>query len=161
MKKHIFLFAGVFMLLTAFYGCSSKNNNITDIVEMSLRKNDVLFGDSLKTCFVIPGAGCPGCIASGIHFLNQNQQYFLKNQKENLVVFTHVVSKKLLNRTLKGLKVSELNAVIDTKGMYNIDCKESKYPLIIYLDKGRIIGVDYQSPTVNGIETYKKHLFKQ
>lgn len=161
MKKFIYMFAGMFILFMVLYGCSSKSNDITDTVGISFRKNNVVFADSLKTCFVIPGAGCPGCIASGIHFLNQNRQYFSKNQKGNFVVFTNVASKKLLNRALKGLDLSELNAVIDTKGMYTIDSQESKYPLIIFLEKGRIIRVDYQSPTNNGIEIYKKYLSEQ
>lgn len=75
-----------------------------------------------------------------------------------MVVFTHVGAKKLLRRELSDLEITDLNCIIDTNSKYFIDFPQNKYPIILYLSKGKLIKVDYQSPDNDGTEKYLNYL---
>lgn len=158
MKKILLFITLVFALIALLSSCSAKKNDITNSVKQYLQEKNLVFEETLKTCLIIPSSGCPGCIASGITFLNHNRNFFTKNQVENMVVFTNVGAKKLLRRSLRDIDISDLYCIIDNHSQYSIDCPESKYPIILYLDKGKVVKADYQSPDNNGIEKYLDYL---
>ena len=97
-------------------------------------------------------------IASGIYFFDFNKQHFSKSQKDNAVVFTSINSLKVLKRSLKGVDFADYNVVIDTLNRYTVDFKENIYPLIVYLDKGKIVKVDMQSPETDGLSYLQQQL---
>ena len=96
--------------------------------------------------------------ASGIYFFDFNKQHFSKSQKDNAVVFTSINSLKVLKRSLKGVDFADYNVVIDTLNRYTVDFKENIYPLIVYLDKGKIVKVDMQSPETDGLSYLQQQL---
>lgn len=140
--------------------CSGKPD-MTALAKEYFDKENVMFNPQWTCCYIIPGGGCSGCIASGIHFLLENKEDFSHDQKKNVVVFTSVLSIKLLKRSLNDAKIDDFNFVIDTANVYTVDFKEHIYPLIVYLENGKIIHVDQQSPETNALTKLVEHLNKQ
>ena len=79
------------------------------------------FNPQWTCCYIIPGGGCSGCITSGIHFLIENKKHFSHDQEKNVVVFTSVLSPKMLKRSLKNVKLEDFNFIIDTTNVYTVD----------------------------------------
>lgn len=142
--------------------CSSKSthNEITDIIRNQVVENEIAFDDSLRSCLIIPGAGCSGCIASGIGLVKANKDYFSRTQDAHKIIFTHVLSLKALRRRTMGLDYSELNYQIDSINKYFFNCSESKYPIILYLNKGMVVKADYAAPNTDGMALYMNFLLK-
>ncbi|MBR2018330.1 MAG: hypothetical protein IKA00_13750 [Prevotella sp.] len=156
--KDIYRIARILLLVVIVCGCSSDNNNMTDFVRKSFGNRNIEFDKSLKTCLIIPESGCSGCIASGMLFVKNNQDYFSTQQDCNIVVFTNIISRKSLKRKTVRLNLTELNARIDSVGDFFLDCPESKYPIILYLRKGAIIKADYAAPNKDGMKQYQNYL---
>lgn len=101
-----------------------------------------------KTLVIIPGVGCDACIADGLWTISMHKQYFLEAQKEVLVVFTSIQSKKMLNRILVDFNISDINMYVDIDNEYVIP-EYSKYPVVCYIKNGKISKYEVQSP--NGV----------
>lgn len=156
-KNRICLFLIVFCF--CLIGCTEEDK-VTEYAKQYFKENGVSFNPSLKSCYIIPGGGCSGCIASGLSFLRANQESFSINQHENMVVLTNVVSRKLLRRNLasKSINVAELNALVDTGNVYMVNFRYSDYPLVVYLDNGDVERVEYQSAETNALNSYRQFL---
>ena len=156
MKKGLlYIFALSFCLLV-LEGCK-RSTDITRIVEIYCEKENLTFDSKWNVCYIIPGGGCSTCIASGFTFLFANKKDFSKEQNENVVVFTSVRSKKLLMRNLGNHKLDDFNYILDSSDEYLLDSKDNKYPLVIYLEQGKIKRAESQSPgsnALNNLESY-------
>lgn len=149
------------LVMACFFMCScAKEDDVTESVKRYFLRENVTFDPALESCYIIPGGGCSGCIASGLTFLRANQKEFSKWQDKNMVIFTNIVSRKMLERNLKAksIKVAELKAVTDANNVYLVDSRYSDYPLVIYLDKGNVVSVEYQSAETNALNKYEKFL---
>ncbi len=154
--KYLIFLIGCFLLT----GCHD-NTNITALSKEYFKKENVIFNPQWTCCYIIPGGGCSGCITSGIHFLIENKEHFSHDQVKNVVVFTSVLSPKLLRRSLKDAKLEDFNFIIDTTNVYTVNFKEHIYHLIIYFENGKIIQVDKQSPETNALTKLVEHLNQQ
>lgn len=139
-------------------------HNVDDITTRTKKyfaTEKINFDENLKCCLIIPGGGCSGCIASGISFLAFNRKYFSKDQSDNIVIFTSIVSLKVLKRNLNNIKFEDFNVVVDSLDRYTVNFKENIYPLIIYLNKGNIVKVETQSPDSDGLYNLQQLLEKK
>lgn len=82
-----------------------------------------------KACVIIPGVGCDGCIAAGLDFIAKNKQVFENGQNECVVVFTAILSKKMLIRKLKEYEIENINMIIDKENSFLVDGYE-QYPIL-------------------------------
>lgn len=93
--------------------------------------------------FVIPGAGCNGCISNAEYFLKTN--YGRKNIR---FILTAVDSKKILALKLGEEIVNSNNIYIDVDNEVgpSMENENAIYPFIIQLDKNRIVDIFILSP---------------
>ena len=152
----------LFLLVVCFSlsGCANKEDEVTEYARQYFEEENVTFAPSLRSCLIIPGGGCSGCIASGLSFLRDNQESFSIRQSENMVVLTNIVSRKLLRRNLeaKSINASKLNAVVDTGNVYMVDFRYNDYPLVVYLENGSVVRVEYQSAETKALRNYGEFL---
>ena len=153
-SRFLLFLAGCILFLQSCRG----EDDLTARTKEYFAKEQIRFDENLRRCLIIPGGGCAGCIASGIYFFDFNKQHFSKSQKDNAVVFASISSLKVLKRSLKGVDFADYNVVIDTLNRYTVDFKENIYPLIVYLDKGKIVKVDMQSPETDGLSYLQQQL---
>ena len=106
-----------------------------------------------KAIVVIPNQGCPGCISTAESFVTENA----KKQIDVVFIFTRISSMKLLRSKL-GTEVQQLkNIIFDSNNTieYLDDTKEI-YPMIIFVDHGKIKKIMYQSPFEEGFNELSK-----
>lgn len=153
--KRLYLYVILSCIVT---GCR-KGYDITDSVKKYFKKENVNFDKKWDICYIIPGGGCSTCISSGFTFLFANKEYFSGEQDRNVVVFTGIISKKLLMRNLMNYKPNDFYSIMDSSNVYFLNSKENKYPLILYLNDGKIERAESQSPgsnALNNLESYFK-----
>lgn len=155
------LFCCIVMLqLLLFCSCTNIDDK-TEEVRNFYDSKGVVFDEDLETCLVLPEVGCGGCIDGAVYFLNNNKDFYKKDQSRNMFVLTAVTSPKMALRTLNETSLDQYNCVWDSTNRYLVRGNNSIYPLILYLDKGRIIEARYQSPfTEDVFGTLKKHIRK-
>ncbi|MBR5989118.1 MAG: hypothetical protein IK003_06315 [Prevotella sp.] len=150
--KCLYFFTIVIMLT------SCQSDALTQKAQLHFDEKGIVFPEELKHCVIIPGGGCAGCIAAGLEFFLSNERSFSNEQEENMIVFTKINSIKLLKRNIKGKKIEDYNAIIDSTNLYSLNIKENTYPIILYFNNGRIILADVQSPQTMALEKLKKEL---
>lgn len=144
-------------LSCSLFACNSKDREVNKI-QNTFDQNGIAFEKELKICLIIPGAGCEGCIASGIFFLKQHLDAFSRNQEDNIVIFSSITSQKLLERNFENNEWLELNKIIDTDNDYIVCGEKRIYPLVLYLDNGKIIDYAYQSPDSDALNVLQERL---
>ena len=98
---------------------------------------------SIDAFVILPGQGCMGCISEGEQFLIDNY----KKLSTVKFVLTKIVSKKILRQKIGGEVYGADNVYIDSLNIFTtMDFQESIYPTILYLDSGKILKIEYQSP---------------
>lgn len=144
-----------------FCSCHEKTDEFTQQCIQCFRETGATFNKETEVCLIIPGGGCPGCIASGMAFVVQNQEEFSRKQNKYEVVFTRVGSKKLLKRTLGDLSIDDLNCRIDLQDQYLLDTHSNEYPLVLYLNQGKIQKAESQTPTSDALNHLYNVLYQQ
>lgn len=150
----------IFCLLCAiflFMGCEEKDD-FTERVKNYFSTQHIKFGKELHHCLIIPGGGCSSCVASGVDFISIYSDDFSNNQNENIVVFTSVISPKILKRSLSKTSIEDLNYLLDTLNNYTVELNENIYPIILYLKNGEIEKADIQSPDKDGLRKLAEDL---
>ncbi len=150
------------LILSMCVSCQKTHKNDTleliDLARIHFSKEKIVFNTEIEYCIIIPEGGCSGCIASGISFIKEHVEAFGIKQKKNKVVFTNIQSQKMLKRSLESVTFDELNCIIDTTDRYLIRCKEMIYPIVLKLEKGKIINAKVQSPKENGLYEIENRL---
>ena len=78
-----------------------------------------------------------------------------------MFVLTAVTSPKMALRTLNETSLDQYYCVLDSTNRYLIKGDNSIYPLVLYLNKGRIVKARYQSPfTEDVFGTLEKYIRK-
>ena len=152
MKKGLLLLALVILLT----GC--EQDSLTTKAVKYFNEKEIAFDKEWEYCLIIPGGGCSGCIASGTSFVREMQDFFSKNQNKNVVVFTSTISNKVLKRDLQGVALDSMNVILDMDNIYTINTPDSKYPIILYLNQGKITRAEKQSPETTALEELKYRL---
>lgn len=148
-------------IMTLNGGCTSHTDKVTSEVRQYYHNKKVTFDKALKRCLILPEVGCSGCIAAGIYVFKENDKYFYSTQRENMVIFTSIHSKKMLFRTLELSSLDDYYCCLDTTDIYLTEGNNSIYPLVLYLKEGEIIRAGYQSPESGDIlENFEKELRK-
>ncbi len=137
-------------LLLLLFTVSCKEGNVSRQISELYSNRGIKFDPETRVCIILPEVGCGGCIAEGTYFILSNKQCFSSNQRRNLVVFTSINSKKMLLRNMEIDSPSELNCIMDTTNIYLPTGNERIYPLILLLEKGKIIEAEFQSPHNSG-----------
>lgn len=147
----------ILVFSTLCIGCKDKND-LTQKAILYFDKEEIVFDSQVKYCVIIPNGGCAGCIASGLSYIVANKTYFSSEQNENVIIFTGVNSVKLLKRGLKGDDLSLYNHILDKGRKYTIDGPENKYPLVLFLNSGKITKAYAESPSSNAFAELDKKL---
>lgn len=150
----------IVMLQLLFYSCTDIDN-VTEEVKTFYDSKGIVFDENLETCLVLPEVGCGGCIDGAVYFLNENKRHYKINQSRNMFVLTAVTSPKMALRTLNETSLDQYYCVLDSTNRYLIKGDNSIYPLVLYLNKGRIVKARYQSPfTEDVFGTLEKYIRK-
>lgn len=155
--KQILLFLTIILALSC---CGQDKDAFTKRVEQYFTKENIQFKPSQQNILIIPGGGCPGCIASGISFVKENQKAFSNKQEKNFIVFTGITSRKILYRRLNDIDLQNMNVIIDTNDRYKVDFEACEYPLVLYLSHGDIRKAESQSPESDALEHLTDELYK-
>lgn len=141
----------VSLLVSCIGNQSHEKSQIINVVQKHLKDNSISFDQNIRNCVIIPVGGCSGCIASGISFVRSHKDDFSDKQKENMLVFTNIFSKKKLKKQLGDISFNELNCIVDTSNTYLMHCNENIYPIILMLDNSELKDVKVQSPKEDGL----------
>ena len=154
------LFGYIIILHLLFFSCTDIDN-VTEEVKTFYESKGVVFDENLETCLVLPEVGCGGCIDGAVYFLNENKKHYKINQSRNMFVLTAVTSPKMALRTLNETSLDQYYCVWDSTNHYLVKGDNSIYPLVLYLNKGRIVKARYQSPfTEDVFGTLEKYIRK-
>lgn len=97
---------------------------------------------NVKAFAIIPQGGCEGCISTAESFTIDHA----KNNPDIRFIYTEVNSNKLLKNRLGKAYFYE-NVYIDNhRSFANLRGDYSIYPMILYLDKGKIDHIVFQNP---------------
>lgn len=133
----------ILIILFLFIGIScSKQDAEKDFYLKAVENSPIeLNGD--KTLFIVPGAGCQGCISGAEYFIKENIEYY----KDIVFVFTNIQSVKVLRMKLGDQVFNSPNIYLDKNNNFlNIGNKNSIYPIITHLTDGEITQLKYVSP---------------
>lgn len=123
------------------YACSKKSDKVLESEYLANYIEKVHVGNQAKWVVILPGLGCPGCIEEGEYFFKNNIQ-----NKDCYFIITSVQSLKILKHKVGHDFTTFDNVYIDTDNSLRIPTKNSIYPCIVQIDKGSIIGHEFQSP---------------
>lgn len=139
MKNYILNFVTILFLLT-ITSCSKKQEEIEfDFLYQKIENFDVK--ENIKWIVVLPGLGCKGCIQEGEEFMRSNIA-----EKQVLFVLSKVESIKLLQQKI-GINIKDHdNIYIDRNNYFDLPTDNTIYPLIIELEKRKMINYEFQSP---------------
>lgn len=100
---------------------------------------------------ILPGVGCHGCIQDGEYFMKQNIE-----NRDILFVLTKTSSLKILQQKI-GFRIDENpNIYIDKTMLFDLPTKNSIYPCVIKLEKGKMLTYSFQSPDSNAFRLLRK-----
>ena len=128
-----------------FISCINSDNE-TKNVQIYYDLKGITFDRNLRTCLVLPEVGCGGCIDGAVYFLNENKEFYRKEQYRNMFILTAITSPKMTLRTLNESSLDQYYCVWDSTNRYLVKGNNSIYPLILYLNEGKIVKARYQSP---------------
>lgn len=143
-----------FLLLLAIQlvsACSSKHQTIEKFNDSLFKELPGIYNASQKEFIIlIPNQGCGGCITVAENFYKQYQ-----DREQFLFIFTNVISQKML---AFKVQINPGNTLIDTDDNFLklLPKKERIYPCILYVRKGRIEALFYQSPKEAGFDIVKE-----
>lgn len=130
----------VIFLISAVVGCGQKE---MDMIFFQKVIGHEKLGSKYKALFIVPGAGCQGCITGAEIFIKKN----IDQYEDVLFVFTSIKSMKILRMSI-GTNILEKNNVLldSTNVFFNYAKEKNIYPTIVYLDNGNVNRVEYISP---------------
>ena len=131
------------IILVVFHSCSRTE---VDKLQIKLGENRIDLAENLKYCIVIPTVGCGGCIDEGMSFLKRNQKLLDKHRSEVWIVFTSIISKKMLRLSMKDIDLPKSMIYYDVNNAYSAALEQSIYPSVLYLDNGNLQRLEFQSP---------------
>jgi len=95
----------------------------------------------------------------GVGFIKNNLNALKDNHDKIKVIFTSVLSKKMLLRNIGITDLEDYYFIIDKNNIYKLSNNKSIYPLVLYLSNGTIKKAEFQSPnTPNVMYSLEKHL---
>ncbi len=106
-----------------------------------------------KAIVVIPNQGCTGCISEAESFVIENAPKL----KDVVFVFTQIQSVKLLRVKLGNEVLQQKNVIFDSENSIKYpDENKVIYPMIIFVNQGKIKKVTYQSPSEAALNELSK-----
>lgn len=140
-----------FLLIAVIPSCSSKRATIDKFNNSIFKELPGIYNASQKEFIIlIPNQGCGGCITTAENFYKQYQE-----REQFLFIFTNVISRKML---AFKVQINPGNTLIDTDDTFLklLPAKERIYPCILYIKKGKIEALFYQSPQEAGFDIVKQ-----
>lgn len=129
------------MVTLIFLAFNCQEKKVSDLNILSEKIEELEIKDSVKYIVVLPEVGCQGCIQEGENFMIQhfnNDDYFF--------ILTRIKSLKILEQKT-GISLSKgENIFIDRKLLFALNSNESIYPIIVKMNGGKAISLEYQSP---------------
>lgn len=144
-----YIFFSICLLL--YFSCQEKPS---DLVKKGLKEKGIEIPKEMKFYIILPSVGCGACIDEAILFLEKNQEAVKTTNSELLIIFTSILSKKMLNRALQAIDLPPNRVLYDFDNNYSINSDKAIYPAILYLKNGEIENIEYQSP--ESPEAFKK-----
>ena len=147
-KLYLFIF-----IISSLLGC---NNTSVHISHKSLIQDYPNKSKDYNIYFIIPGAGCPGCIT--------NAELFFKNNIDNKnirYIFTSIESEKLFRMKFGDINTNFSNIIIDFDSKYSLPESDENaiYPCILYLNGNKILKTEFVSPsTPDALKSLQKTL---
>lgn len=155
------LFVAFILFFQSFMGCSRKDirlNEISNAVELNSKEHN--FQDAMAL-LIVPRSGCDGCITNSERFILDN----LNNLPKLHVVFTATSSQKALRLKMGDSIYNHDQVFVDLSNSFYTPALMSVYPMVAYLEEGRVISINYVSPdspeSLNTLLNYfqGEHLF--
>jgi len=131
-----------FMLLWVFTSCSDKDLRFSEIESSMQTLNINQSTSAVRALFIVPNAGCDGCITNAETFIMDNieQSQFLQ------IIFTGTNSQKSLKLKIGESIYNHNQVFIDRDNIFYNSSLFTAYPTIAYLDRGKVVEIQYVSP---------------
>lgn len=100
------------------------------------------FREDTKTLFIIPNAGCNGCITTAETFVMDNVDQF----ESIKFIFTGTSSQKALKLKIGDTIYNNEKVFIDLENVFYSPELMSIYPLVVHLKDGLVLKIDEVSP---------------
>lgn len=133
------------LLILALVSCKLNDQDayFKDVGKLIVDIDDKIKVDSIKYIVVIPNAGCEGCINEAESLMIK---YASKQNESIYFVLTTYDSEKAIYLKY-GYEIKEAkNVLIDAESIFNGNGYNSIYPIILYLNKGKLDKIFFQSP---------------
>lgn len=130
------------ILMVTVWACTSPAENTQRILQEVIDQEIEQFSEPLNDkmfLVIIPRTGCSTCIGMADQLFKN--EHYIPNQVQ--FVFTRVTSIKILKIRLGATQVTADNSLIDTNQKFSGPNLDSIYPIIAYLDQGKVTRVEY------------------
>ena len=106
-----------------------------------------------KAIVVIPNQGCAGCISEAENYVIENAS----KHEDVVFVFTQIQSMKLLRVKLGSEILKQKNVIFDSENSIKYpDENKIIYPMVIFVNQGKIKKITYQSPSEEALKELSK-----
>lgn len=136
------LISGVFFLL--LQACSSPSETLNKEVQAVLDTYSQAHGGAThsgEVLLIIPRTGCSSCIGIADRFFKQSSE-----DGRMQFVFTKISSLKVLKIRLGPEVTEDENVHLDMANNFSKKSMDSIYPIVVFLDKGRVQKVEFITP---------------
>jgi len=147
----------IIVSLVLILGCNNSGNkyyeDISKLLENSSNKNIIV--DSIKYVLIIPNAGCDSCI--------NEAETLLIDYKDKLTSLTFVLTTFDIEKSIYlkyGYDIKQnKNIIIDKNNHFISNGFNSIYPMILFVENGKLKKVELQSPeNPDAVENLRKML---
>lgn len=130
--------------VVSYYSNNSIYNYYDSIINESFTDVDKA---ELKHIIIIPNQGCGGCITYAEDFYSNN-----KCRNDIFFVFTNIVSLKVL---FLDIEIRTENTLLDINNKFIEILPNDKiiYPIVLFIDNGKVKKIEFQSPDNNILDT--------
>lgn len=141
------------LILLLLIGCNKHKEVLIGKVQEVILSKPAAFGDLVRTkevLVIIPRTGCSGCIGLADSYFKEETYDSSRVQ----FVFTKITSLKTLKIRIGKEKTEQSHVYVDTENSFSAGKLGSMYPMIAFIEKGKIVELEFLSPD-------KKHLINR
>ena len=152
MKKTLIKLLVLYLFCSCNFKGDRKNSNIIKNVNTFVRSHNIVRDTYLV---VVPNQGCPGCITVAEQFVKENY-----SNKKLTIVFTSVMSLKILKNQMGEEILNSQNVFIDSSDVLLNQIPDAYYPFWVHIKGNKIGEVFFQSPKISAMDELRSELKK-
>lgn len=130
--------------LILLQSCSSPGTSLTEEVQAALDSNNQILGSAIpsgEVLLIIPRTGCSSCIGIADRFFRNSSE-----DGRMQFIFTKISSLKVLKIKLGPEVSTDKNVHLDMDNNFSRKAMDSIYPIVVFLDQGRVSKVEFIMP---------------